>query len=459
MNDEFFNLLCPFQRRWVMEKAPVAIAQKSRRIGWTWTHALVAVLGRIDKHAPKSNYYHSSADATAAREFIEYCAEWARMARAVAVVTDETEVIEEREIHTKVMTFSNGRKIVAGTSNPTFFRSKGGEVGLDEFAFHRDGRQMYKAALATARFWAFPMRIWSTHNGPGSYFNHLIGEAKTGKLRAAVHTVTILDAVEDGIVERIIMRKKKLHDPPAPDPKARQEWLDQLRAECPDEDVWNEEFLCVPSSDANSLLSYDLIAACERSNADLCVVSDPRDLKFNGPITVGWDVGRKRDLSVIWALGRVGDVFETRLLKRFANATYQHQEDYFNLLMSEGGVRRACIDATGLGNMLAERAVQRFGSQRVEAITFTPQVKADLAVPLRRLFEDKLVRVPADASVREGLHKVRKITTSAGNVRFDAKHDEDGHADEFWALALAYHAADATRIPLPRPMAAKPIGC
>jgi phage FluMu gp28-like protein len=79
-------------------------------------------------------------------------------------------------------------------------------------------------------------------------------------------------------------------------------------------------------------------------------------------------------------------------------------------------------------------------------------------MPLVRLFEDKLVRVPADAAVREGLHKVRKIVTAAGNVRFDARHDEDGHADEFWALALAYHAADDLKLPMPRPLAFKPVG-
>ena len=38
----------------------------------------------------------------------------------------------------------------------------------------------------------------------------------------------------------------------------------------------------------------------------------------------------------------------------------------------------------------------------------------------------------------------------------DADRDEHGHADRFWALAV--HAADDLQIPLPAPLARKPIG-
>ena len=38
------------------------------------------------------------------------------------------------------------------------------------------------------------------------------------------------------------------------------------------------------------------------------------------------------------------------------------------------------------------------------------------------------------------LHLLHKI--AAGNPRFDAERTEAGHADEFWAHALALHAAE-----------------
>jgi phage FluMu gp28-like protein len=458
-----FQLLCPYQLAWLRDAAPLAIGEKSRRIGWTWTQALGVVL---DRAAGKGNYYHSSADMTASIEFIADCRMWAEMVNAVATISDGVEVIDDASISTLVMTFANGTKIVAGSSNPKFFRSKGGAAGLDEFAFHRDGRELYKAAHATAMFWGHKLRIWSTHNGPASYFNSLIRDAKeinpsTGRprLKASLHRVTILDAVEQGIVERIDMRAKKLDHVPAPDARRRQEWLDELRSTCPDEDTWNEEYMCVPSTDASSLLSYDLIGGCEVAN--LVKWDEPRpeaQWPSGNRLYAGFDVARRRDLSFVWVVEQIGDVFWTRYWRGLLNVPFSAQEGLLNTLMAGNAIRRLCIDSTGLGMQMAERMQQKWGKYRVEGVSFTAPVKSELAMPLRRLFEDKLIRIPKDDVVREDLHSIRKSVTTAGNVRLDADRGEtDGHADRFWALALAYHATEGVKRYRP-PLRHKPIG-
>lgn len=466
MTSDPFNLLCPFQVAWARDREPLAIGEKSRRIGWTWTQALVAVMDRVD--GTKGDYWHSSADMTASAEFIQECAGWAAMFNAVATISDAPIVIdEEHGISAFVMRFANGRKIVAGSSNPKFFRSKGGAAGLDEFAFHRDARELFKAAHATAMFWGYPMRIWSTHNGPGSYFNQLIQQARTidpltGKprLKASLHRVTVVDAVEQGIVERIEMRKRRLDHVPAADAKRRQEWLDELRSTCPDEDTWNEEYLCVPSTDASSLLSYDLIQPCEVANLALWLHGQMTGWSVGQQgrqLYAGFDVGRKRDLSVFWCLEKVGDVFWTRAVRTFDRESFSAQEGFLNTVMP--AIKRLCIDSTGIGLQMSERLQERFGKYRVEAVNFTAPVKSELAMPLRRLFEDKLIRIPADDAIREDLHSIRKSVTAAGNVRLDADRSEtDGHGDRFWALALAYSAADDNKRPLPKPLMQKPAG-
>jgi len=43
---------------------------------------------------------------------------------------------------------------------------------------------------------------------------------------------------------------------------------------------------------------------------------------------------------------------------------------------------------------------------------------------------------------------VTKQTTAAGNIRFTAERTPDGHADRFWALALAVHAAATPAAPI-----------
>lgn len=463
----------PYQRDWIDCADPFALGEKSRRIGWTYASSYRAVERRVKG---VGNLYFSSADLTASQEFIDYCTTWCDVFNVVAKAGTEEEVIEDEKITSLVLRFANGTKIVAGSSNPKFFRSKGGDADADEFAFHRQPRELLKAAHATALFWGYQLRAWSTHNGEGSFFDALVKDARKfmawereegerlrrgepptpfNGLRVRVKTVTVLDAVEQGLVELIRQRKGKLKQRPAPDAKARRDWLDELRATCPDEDTWNEEYLCTPSSDHASLLTYDLIQSCEAANLKLLEIDQLNPLKS---YYAGFDVGRKKDLSVLWVLERVGDVFWTRVLKPLKQVNFTAQEDLLWALMSNRAVKRICVDSTGIGMMLAERLGQKFGPYRAESVNFSAPVKSQLAMPLLRAFQDKRLRIPADGDVRESLHKVRKSVTAAGNIRLDADADEAGHADEFWSLALAHHAADDVKIPLPAPLLEKPVG-
>jgi phage FluMu gp28-like protein len=107
-----------------------------------------------------------------------------------------------------------------------------------------------------------------------------------------------------------------------------------------------------------------------------------------------------------------------------------------------------CIDATGLGIGWTDDAQDKFGSHRVEGVTFTAPVKEALAYPVRGAMEDRKLRIPDDPRIRADLRKVKKVTTPAGNIRFVAEATADGHADRFWALALAAHASDTAKGPV-----------
>ena len=98
---------------------------------------------------------------------------------------------------------------------------------------------------------------------------------------------------------------------------------------------------------------------------------------------------------------------------------------------------------------LAEQAVRDFGQYRVEAVMFTNKSKEEMAYNLRTNFEDKQVVIPAEHDIREDLHSICKTTTKAGNIRFDAETSEvNGHADRFWALALALIACGTPYTPI-----------
>src|SRR3954462_7945948 len=111
----------PYQVKWINDPSPVSIGEKSRRIGWTYASAYRAVDRRVRLG---TNLYFSSADLSTAREFIDYCRKWADLLNAAARESVEENLIEDEKITSLVLTFANGGRIVAGSSNPKFFRGK-----------------------------------------------------------------------------------------------------------------------------------------------------------------------------------------------------------------------------------------------------------------------------------------------------------------------------------------------
>lgn len=198
--------------------------------------------------------------------------------------------------------------------------------------------------------------------------------------------------------------------------------------------------MCVPADDAGAFLSYDLIASCEyRPTVTWELTGSETELY------VGVDIARHIDLTVIWIFEKVGGVFFTRKVIELHNEKFSYQEAELYKYLALPAVRRCCIDATGLGMQFAERAQEKFGTYKVESVKFSGPVKEELAYPVRSAFEDKNLRVPNSNTIRADLRGIKKTTTAAGNIRFDADRGSNGHSDRFWALALALHAAsDAT---------------
>ena len=106
-----------------------------------------------------------------------------------------------------------------------------------------------------------------------------------------------------------------------------------------------------------------------------------------------------------------------------------------------------CIDQSGIGMMLAEHLVQKYGAM-VEPVTFTAPLKERLAPMVKQAFEERTVRIPDNREVRADINSVKRFVTPAGNVRFDAEHTDRGHADRFWALAMVVNAASEPRAQL-----------
>ena len=154
---------------------------------------------------------------------------------------------------------------------------------------------------------------------------------------------------------------------------------------------------------------------------------------------MGVDVGRTTNLFVIDVGEKIGDVMHDRIRIELHGKTFTEIEFELYRLLRLPQVKRCCIDATGMGMQLGERARESFG-WKVEAITFTPAVKEELAFGLRRDFEDRKLRLVRDDNLRSDLRALKKEVTVSGNIRF-AGEAEDSHCDRTWAMALRQHAA------------------
>lgn len=419
----------PYQARWIADSSKLKICEKSRRIGMTYAQSYEDVIDAARAENPIDVWF-SSADESAAKEYIRYCSMWTQLLKVAATDLGEVVIDKDDAIKALVIAYASGKRIHALSSNPKAFRSKGGKLVLDEFGFHKQPEELWKAALPVIT-WGFPARILSTYNGKGNRYYRMVQEAKQAGSKWKLHTTTIVDAVAQGLADRIMGRKLTQAE--------RDEWLAECRAQAGDEETWQQEFLCNPIDEATAWLTWVLITSAEHADAG------KPEFYAGGPCFVGMDIARRRDLTVIWVNEQTPGLLWTREVVKLKNKSFAEQDLELDRIMSAYNVRRLCMDQTGIGEKPVEDAKRRYGTSRVEGVIFNSAVKQDLATVGKQHFEDKTVRIPEDRAIRESHHAVRRVMTSAGNPRFDADRSEVGHADEFWAHMLAIHAASKPR--------------
>ena len=421
----------PYQIAWLNDHSRRKIWEKSRRIGATYVQSYEDVRDCIQ--TPGLPVWFSSADESAAKEYILYCEQWAKIFKTAGkILSVKEEILDEKNgVKALIIRFVNGSRIHGLSSNPTAFRSKGGKTNLDEFDWHKDQPRMYAAAKPCVT-WGYDLRILSTYQSSSSLYAQFVKDAKKavadGKAPTfSLHTVTIYDAVEQGLLDRIMGHKTTIEE--------REAWLAEEKAACGDENIWLQEYCCIPTSENDAFLTWDLIRPCEDSGAG------KPESAGTGAFYIGNDIGRRHDLAVFWVIEKVGDVFWTREVVKMKDVSFAAQDDELARLVDAYKPSRICMDQTGMGEKPVEDAKRRYGNYRVEGVIFTGPVKQELAFEVRRRFEDRQVRIPVDQDIRRAHHAVKKTVTAAGNIRFDADRTDKGHADEFWAHALALHGA------------------
>jgi phage FluMu gp28-like protein len=416
--------LYAYQKAWIADDSRFKLAVKSRQTGFTFGTTLRHVRKRIGK---KGLTLWVSASERQSKEAVEY----AKLHAEAAERKFAYDEIEFPDIDAKALqlTFAhNGSRLVAVPANPDTMRGFSGDVVLDEFAFHRDPKKIWKAAMAIASR-GFQIEVISTPNGQSGNYWELAKKAGVNPLGEmektrwiegvwSIHWLDIHEAVRQGCPIDIAA----------------------MRAAADDEDTWLQEYCCVFLADAENYIPMELVIACESEGASIDL--NPALLSNawvpSRELYLGMDIGRKKDRSVIWLDEKIGDVLWARAVIVMERTPFRAQFDAVNELMPK--VRRACVDATGIGAQIGEDLQAKWGA-KVEPVEFNIANKEKMAVATKKCFEERKCRIPSAAFIRRSINAVKRYTSPTGHFRFDADRTDAGHADEFWAKALCNAAA------------------
>ncbi len=462
------EVLLDYQKKWIADNSQLKIAEKSRRTGLTWAEAADdALIASKKKSDGGSDVFYIGTNKEMAREFIDAVAMWAKMFNYAAGDVKEEEVItdEGKDILTYVIYFTSGFKVKALSSNPKNLRGMQGVVVIDEAAFHEYLAEVLKAALALT-MWGAKVRLISTHNGTDNLFNELITDSRAGKKRYSIHTITLDDACEQGLYQRICQVTKQQWSPAEED-----EWKKNLLNDTASEEDALEEYFCVPKNGSGRWLTRALIeqrmsaetpivrlqkkddfalldeAVRRREITDWCddnlkLILENLDVKQRH--YVGEDFARSGDLTVL-AIASENQQLElsVQCLVELGNIPFKQQEQIVKYILAylprfSGGA----FDARGNGQYLAETITDKYSSL-IDSVMLSEKWYRENTAAFKSALEDgTLTDIPKDSDV---LSDLRSFEVIKGVPRIPDKRvkSTDGnskrHGDSAIALLLMHY--------------------
>lgn len=400
--DPAYGLL-PYQRRFIEDDARYRCVLKARQIGFTYVIGLSAVLGL----ASGRDQIIVSASEDQARLVMGHLR---AHAEKLGLPIEED---SEREI--RIM----GSKAVALSTNWRTAQGYTGDVWFDEFAWAPHPDRLFNAVAPAITRVGGRITVCSTPWVPGNLFWKIATNHQGRFAHYSRHSITIHDALREGM--------------PLPG------GLEELRLNF-DAASWAMFFECQWAEEEGALLSWALLDAIAE---DLAPVGKKPAAPRYGRLRLGVDLGRVADRTALVLIGEVLDPISlsptgiVRVLKTHSvqGLDFASQRSLIEDWIARFDPEQVTIDRSGLGWQLAEE-LARAHPGRVIPRAFSAPFKERLALELLRLAEQKRLSIPRDPDLMAELHAVRRIPTASG-IKYDAPRDASGHADRFWALALA----------------------
>ncbi|EIF5109609.1 hypothetical protein [Escherichia coli] len=444
----------PYQQRWFLDDSNIVIGQKSRRTGITWAEAGRNVINAAKprKRGGRNTFYVGTRQEMA----LEYIAAVALFARAFNKLA-QADVYEQafwdsekkEEILTYMVRFPrSGLKVQALSSRPSNLRGLQGDVVIDEAAFHEGLRELLKAAMAM-RIWGCRVRIISTHNGVDNYFNELIQDVLAGRKNYSLHTITLDDAIADGLYRRICYVTDQEWSP-----KAEIAWRESLYRDATTREDADEEYGCIPKKSGGAYIPHALIEMAMLRDIPILTFEAPDDfisraawlresevltwceehlkplleaLNPRSRFSFGEDFARTGDLSCFVLLEITESLAKREVFRvELRNLPYAQQEQVMMYILTRvPALTGAAFDATGNGGYLAEAALLAFGPDIIDCVMLSPKWYGEWMPKLKAEFEDQNILVARHQTTLDDLRHVKVVN---GIPQIDKGRTKDQNA-------------------------------
>lgn len=459
------SVLLPYQAKAVrlldsVSETAVLVIEKSRRIGLTWALAAYAVLRAARrKSADGMDAMYISYSQEMTREFIDACAMWARAFNEAAGEIEDTIFADRDETGDKSIQafrirFASGFEILALSSAPRSLRGKQGVVIIDEAAFVDNVEELLKAALAFL-MWGGQVIVCSTHDGDDNPFNRMVQDVLSGKLPYTHLKIDLDQALRDGLYQRICLVRGTEWSPEA-EANWRQNLVDFYG------DGADEELFCIPRRGSGAYISGASVEACMTDAHHVARLTCPPGFELRAAderrayvqsfldnevaphlkrfdperlSALGEDFGRSSDLTVLTVGQERADLtVVVPLVVELRNMPIEQQFQVICFICDHlPRFVAGKFDATGNGLGLAERAQERYGYDRIEAVKLSQGEYLEHGPRLKQHFEDRTIELPRDSDVKDDMRAVKLVR---GIPTIPDTRKKGRHGDAFVSLML-----------------------
>lgn len=321
-------------------------------------------------------------------------------------------------------------------SQPASSAIRGGEkdVYFDEFAFIRDARKLYDAAIPATTRGNSRLTIVSTPLGQSGLFFEIVKD----RVRYPEYTVHTVPWWECSIMTRDVADSTALAPDFDTDTRVRK-WGTPAIVSIFNNmgiDAFQQEYECSFADETAAFYSWDLIVGCARDELNT------QPYVPGASYNIGIDVAKVIDKTVVTVstsneetgLSEIHKTFETR-------DAYAKQIEEFEKLIDAIKPSRVSIDATGVGAVIAEHLTAKYGGI-VEAIVFTREKKERWATSFKADMQSGRVAFPRKRELMSEIHSIERKKSDVGNYIFRAREGE--HDDYMWSAMLSLYGEGRT---------------